>query len=388
MNQFLYNIPTKIAFGKNQIQMLPEFVKEYGTKALLIYGGGSIKKIGLYDEAISLLKENDISYVELANVEPNPQANTVRKGVTLCKEEGIQVLVPIGGGSTIDCAKAIAVGAFYDGDPWDIVKNNELIEDALPIVSVLTVAATGSEMDASSVISNEELGDKAEIYSELVYPKASILDPTYTYTVPPYHTAAGVADIMSHIFEYYFNGDNILRIQRDMMTSILKVCVKYGPLAVRNPEHEEARANLMWAASWAINGFVACGTLSSWPCHAIEYQLTNHYQTTHGHGMAIIEVAWMQHILNEKTLPIFLQYGKEVFGICGDDFDTARKIIDETKKLYEQMGLSMTLQSIGATNKSDIKVMAKQAVEEFGLSDAGSLSLTIEDVEQIYESCF
>lgn len=388
MESFVYNIPTKIAFGKKQIQMLPELIKEYGNKILLLYGGGSIKKIGLYDEAIRLLKDNDIKYTELAGVEPNPQANTVRRGVKICKAEGIEVLVPIGGGSTIDCAKAIAVGAYYDGDPWDIVKNNKLITKALPIVSVLTVAATGSEMDASAVISNDEVGDKAEIYSELVYPKASILDPTYTYSVPAYHTAAGVADIMSHVFEYYFNQDKVLDIQRGMMNNVLKVCAKYGPIAVEQPDNEEARANLMWAASWAINGFIAGGTMSSWPCHAIEYQLTNHYKTTHGHGMAIIEIAWMKHILNEKTLPAFLEYGKEVFGVWGEGLDTAGDIIEKTKQLYERMGLSMTLRSIGATDKNDIPVMAKQAVEEFGLDYGGSLSLTIKDVEQIYESCF
>lgn len=388
MDNFLYHIPTKVAFGKGQIQMLPELVKEYGERVLLVYGGGSIKKIGIYEDAISLFEENGIKYYELSGVEPNPQADTVRKGVKLCKENGIDVLVPIGGGSTIDCAKAISVGAFYDGDPWELVKNNDLITNALPIVSVLTVAATGSEMDASSVISNDAIGDKAEINSPLIYPKASILDPTYTFSVPSYHTAAGVADIMSHIFEYYFNGDKVLEIQRGMMNSVLKVCVKYGPIAVREPDNEEARANLMWAASWAINGFIADGTLSSWPCHAMEYQLTNHYKTTHGHGMAIIEIAWMKHILNEATLPAFLEYGKEVFGITGDDMETAMQVIHQTAELYEQMGLTLTIRSIGAREKSDIPVMAKQAVEEFGLADAGSLSLTIKDVEQIYKSCF
>ncbi len=266
MDSFIYSIPTKIAFGKGQIKMLPEFVKQYGKKVLLIYGGGSIKKTGIYDTAINLFKENDITCTELAGVEPNPQIATVRCGIELCRRDGIEVLVPIGGGSTIDCAKAISVGTFYDGDAWDIVKDNSLITDALPIVSILTVAATGSEMDSSSVISNEEECDKAEINDDILYPKCSILDPTYTYTVPPYQTAAGVADIMSHIFEYYFSGADILDIEKSMMDAILKVCVTYGPIAVKEPENEKARENLMWAASWAINGFIACGNYSSWPC--------------------------------------------------------------------------------------------------------------------------
>ena len=363
MENFIYHIPTQIAFGKGQIQRI-------------------------YDEAIRLMKENNMTYYELSGVEPNPQISTVKKGIEICRKNNIDVLLPIGGGSTIDCAKAIAVGVFFEGDAWDIVKNNDYITKALPIVSVLTVAATGSEMDSSSVISNEELCDKAEINSDLLYPKVSILDPTYTYTVPPYHTAAGVADIMSHIFEYYFNGDTVLDIQRTMMNSILKTCVRYGPIAVKHLDDEKARANLMWAASWAINGFIAGGTVSSWPCHAMEYQLTNQYHVTHGHGMAIIDIAWMEHILNENTLPAFLEYGKEVFGIEGSGLTTAKEIIDKTKEVYESMGLTLTLRSIGAKNKDNLYEMAQQAVEEFGLDSGGSLSLTIEDVKQIYESCF
>lgn len=388
MENFIYHIPTKIAFGKGQIQRLPEFLAEYGSKVLLLYGGGSIKKNGIYDEAVRLMKESGIIYHELSGVEPNPQIATVEKGIKICRENNIEVLLPIGGGSTIDCAKAIAVGVFYEGDAWDIVKNNDYITKALPIVSVLTVAATGSEMDASSVISNEALRDKAEINSELLYPRVSILDPTYTYTVPPYHTAAGVADIMSHIFEYYFNGDTILDIQRAMMNSVLRTCVRYGPVAVEHPDDEAARANLMWAASWAINGFVAGGTFSSWPCHGMEYQLTNQYHVTHGHGMAIMDIAWMKHILNENTLPAFLEYGREVFDIEGTDMDTAGMIIQKTAEFYESIGLTLTLRSIGAQNKDNLNQMAQQAVEEFGLDCGGPLSLTIEDVKQIYEDCF
>lgn len=389
MDSFIYSIPTKIAFGKGQIKMLPEFVKEYGKKVLLIYGGGSIKRTGIYDTAINLFEENGITFTELAGVEPNPQIATVRRGIELCRRDGIEVLVPIGGGSTIDCAKAISVGTFYDGDAWDIVKDNSLITEALPIVSVLTVAATGSEMDSSSVISNDSECDKAEINDDILYPKYSILDPTYTYTVPPYQTAAGVADIMSHIFEYYFSGADILDIEKSMMDAILKVCVTYGPIAVKEPDNEKARENLMWAASWAINGFIACGNNSSWPCHAMEYQLTNKYHVTHGHGMAIIDAAWMKHILGENTYGDFKRYAKEVFQITeGTDHEIGLKAIEMTETVYKDMGLTLTLQSIGATSKDDIPAMAKKAVDEFGLSDAGNMSLTESDVVQIYESCY
>ena len=389
MENFIYSIPTKIAFGKGQIRMLPEFVKQYGNKVLLVYGGGSIKRTGIYDDAVRLFQENGIAFTELSGVEPNPQIATVRRGIELCREHKVEVLVPIGGGSTIDCAKAIAVGVFYNGDAWDIVKNNELITDALPIVSVLTVAATGSEMDSSSVISNDAECDKAEINADILYPKCSILDPSYTFSVPAYQTAAGVADIMSHIFEYYFSGMEIPDIQKDMMDAILKVCVRYGPVAVKQPDHEKARANLMWAASWAINGFIACGNFSSWPCHAMEYQLTNQYHVTHGHGMAIMDAAWMEHIAGEQTYPEFVRYAKAVFGITGGTpQEITKQAIKATRAVYEDMGLTLTLRSIGAEHKEELPVMAKKAVEEFGLDDAGSLSLTISDVTQIYESCY
>ncbi len=389
MNNFEYNIPTKVAFGRNQIEKLPEYVKEYGSKVLLVYGGGSIKKIGIYDKVLSLFAEHGISFLELSGVEPNPQITTVRKGVEICKKNHIDVLVPIGGGSTIDAAKAIAVGAFYDGDVWDIVKDNSLITEALPIVTVLTVAATGSEMDSSSVISNAEQKDKAEINDDILYPRASILDPGYTFSVPAYHTAAGVSDIMSHVFEYYFTGEDVLDIETGMMEAVLKACVEYGPIAVEEPDNERARANLMWAASWAINGFIACGNESSWPAHALEYQLTTHYGLTHGHGMAIIENAWMQHRCNENTLPLFVRYGVNVFGIDESLPNTtiARMAIEKTREVYEKMGLSLTLRSIGAEDESDIPEMAKNAVEEFGL-DEGNLALSVADAEAIYRSCF
>lgn len=389
MEPFLYDIPTKVAFGAGQIRMLPEFVQEFGSKALLLYGGGSIKRTGIYDEATRLLQEQQITWYELPGVEPNPQIATVRKGVELCKEHGIEVLVPIGGGSTIDCAKAIAVGTYYDGDPWDIVKDNSLVQNALPIVSVLTVAATGSEMDSSAVISNSGARDKAEINDARLYPRYSILDPAYTFTVPAYQTAAGTADIMSHIFEYYFSGADVPDIERDMMNAVLRVCVRYGPIAVKEPENERARANLMWAASWAINGFIACGNASSWPCHAMEYQLTNQYNVTHGHGMAIIDLAWMRHILRGGTVLPFVEYAREVFGITGDDpVETARLAIERTREVYESMGLTLTLTSIGAGPEDDLGAMARRAVEEFGLDDAGSMSLSVEDVTQIYQSCY
>ena len=205
MNSFIYTIPTKIYFGKGQLERLPEIVGEFGKKVLIVYGGGSIKKNGILEQAVGLLTKAGMSCEELSGVEPNPRIGSVREGVKICREKGIEVVLPIGGGSSIDCAKVVAAGACYDGDPWDLVLDGKKIEKALPIVSVLTLAATGSEMDTSAVISDMEKGDKLGTKSEWMRPKASVLDPSFTVTVNAWHTAAGTADIMSHIFEAYFS---------------------------------------------------------------------------------------------------------------------------------------------------------------------------------------
>lgn len=270
MENFFYNIPTKVSFGKGAIDDLPGYISEYGDSVLLVYGGGSIKRTGLYDRIIKLLDCSHISHIELSGVEPNPRLTTVKKGVKLCAENDVKVILPVGGGSTIDCSKAIAAGACYDGDPWELVGNSEKIKKAVPIIAVATMAATGSEMDPFAVITNEETKQKKDIASDLLYPAYAILDPEYTFSVPAYQTAAGVADIMNHIFEVYFadNGDTYM--QDRMMEALLKTLIKYGPVAVSEPDNYDARANILWASEWAINGFIACGKDGPWPAHSIE----------------------------------------------------------------------------------------------------------------------
>ena len=244
MNNFTYTIPTKIHFGKNRLGKLAE-LKESGTKVLLVYGGGSIKKSGLYDAAVSVLKENGLEITELSGVEPNPRIESVRRGVSLCKENSIDMVLAIGGGSTIDCAKIVAAGAKYDGDPWDLVLRGSLIKEALPIYSVLTLSATGSEMDCFAVISDLEKNEKWGTGAEALKPKMSIMDPQYTYTVSKKQTSAGTADIMSHTFENYFTNVKGAGLQGHMCEAVLKTCIKYAPIALENPEDYDARANLM-----------------------------------------------------------------------------------------------------------------------------------------------
>lgn len=365
MQNFTYSIPTRVHFGKGQISHLGEEISKYGKKVLLVYGGGSVKRTGVYDAVIKEIEKAGLSYAELSGVEPNPRITTVAKGVTISRQEGVDVILPVGGGSTIDCAKAIAAGALYDGDPWDLVEDSSLIRGALPIIAVLTIAATGSEMDEFAVISNMELNEKKGIASEFVKPMVAIMDPEYTFSVPPYHTAAGTADIMSHLFELYFKDvEGGAFFQKRLIEGILKTCIKYGPIAFREPENYEARSNLMWASSWAINGFLKSGFAGAWSCHPMEHQLSAYYDVTHGVGLAILTPHWMRHILSEKTVHLFREYGVNVWGISPDkdDLEIANEAIDKTKALFDEMEIPDTLRAIGIEDKKNYEAMAKKAV--------------------------
>lgn len=388
MQNFLYSIPTKVAFGRGELSRLPDFVKEFGKRVLIVYGGGSVKKSGLLDKAEKLLKDNGLEFFELSGVEPNPRVTSVNKGAAVCKEKGIDVILPIGGGSTIDCAKAISAAAFYDGDAWDLVLDGSLIKKALPIISVLTLSATGSEMDVHSVISNDETNDKIGMASPLFFPKYSILDPELTFSVPKYQTASGTADIMSHIFEVYFNGVSETYMQDRIMEGLLKTCVHFGKIACEQPDNYEARANLMWASSWAINGFISCGKKSPWPVHAMEHQLSAYYNITHGHGLAILTPVWMEYILNDSTVEYFVNYGVNVFGIDGskDKYAIAHEAIEKTAEVFKSMGLGLKMADVGITEKDKLEVMAQKAAAD-GL-DRCSVPLTKEAVMEIYEKCF
>lgn len=388
MENFFYSIPTKVYFGTDALDNLAECVLQYGNRVLIVYGGGSIKRSGLYDKVLDIFKANEIEAVELPGVEPNPRLSTVIKGVDLCRREYVDVVIPMGGGSTIDCAKAIAAGVKYEGNPWDLVEDGDKIQEALPIIAIPTAAATGSEMDPYAVITNEELKLKRDLASDALYPAYALMNPEYTYTVPAYQTAAGTADIFSHILEVYFNNTEDTYMQDRVMEALMKTCVKYGPVACKEPTNYDARANLMWTSEWAINGFIACGRPGPWPAHSIEHQLSAQYDVTHGHGLAIIIPALMKYILNEKSLKRFVSYGINVFGIDAEleKFEIAKRAIEETAKFFENMGLSLTLQSIGITEQAKFKEMAEIAASE-GLEEC-LVPLNAEDVELIYKNCF
>lgn len=388
MYNFVFQNTTKIYFGENQLEHLGEEVRQYGTRVLLTYGGGSIKKIGLYDKVMEELKKVGLTVFELSGIEPNPRHTTVNKGAELCKKEQIDVLLAVGGGSTIDCTKVIAAATYYDGDSWDLVVQKAPVTKALPLLSVLTLSATGSEMDSGGVISNIETNEKYGLLHPLLQPKVSFLDPTNTYSVSTFQTACGSADILSHIFDcFYFTTFEKLDMIDRVMEDVIKTVVKYAPIAVKEPENYVARANLMWASSWALNGFLGTGAFQAATCHAMEHELSAFYDITHGLGLAILTPRWMKYILDESTAQQFQKFGVNVFGIDASlsDMEGAKRAIACLSDfLFKDLGLSSTLTEIGIDD-ANFKIMAKKACGGDVLH--GFKPLTQEDVENIFKMC-
>lgn len=388
MNSFVYDIPVKVYFGKNQLQHLGEELSRYGKRALLTYGGGSIKKTGLYDTIMAEIRRAGLEVFELSGIEPNPRIDSVRRGAQICKDEQINVLLAVGGGSTLDATKFMAAGACVDHDPWDFLNDEWApIEKALPVVTVLTLAATGSEMDAGGVISNPDTQDKIGRLAPPMLPKVSFLDPTCTYTVSPYQTACGAADMMSHIIEVYFNMNQDLYMLDCFMEGMMKTIVKYTPVAMREPENYEARANLMWTSSWAINGFVNGGKQQAWSCHPMEHELSAIYNITHGLGLAILTPRWMEYCLDETTVAKYVQFGVNVFGIDSgqEPMSIARQSIERLSEfLFDTLGLKRTFTEVGI-RVEDFPVMARKACADGVLP--GFKPLGQRDIETIFEMC-
>ena len=385
MENFNFKAYTEILFGKGQIYKLPEVMNRYGKNVLLAYGGGSIKKNGIYDNVKKLL--NDYNIIELDKIEPNPKIETVRRGVNLCKENNIDVILAVGGGSTIDCAKVVAAGAFYDKDPWDLVTNPEKIDKVLPIVTILTLAATGSEMNGNAVISKMDTNEKLGTSSVNMKPQVSILDPEYLYTLPSIQTAAGTADIMSHVFESYFKKTEGAFVQDKFSEGLLETCIKYCPIALKDPTNYEARANLMWASSMALNGLCGSGKPGAWTCHPIEHELSAFYDITHGVGLAIVTPRWMRYILSENTVDKFVDYAINVWKLENKDdkFALANEAIDLTEKFFKDCGIPMTLKEVNI-DETHFDEMAKGAVEHGSLAYA-YVPLNETDVKKILEMC-
>ncbi len=343
-------LPTHLVFGKGRVSELGNLIKGYGKKVLLTYGGGSVKRIGLYDTVKKILTDAGCEIFELSGIAPNPKIESVRAGVEICKKEGIEFIVSIGGGSTLDCSKAISCGAFYDGDPWDLVIHNDRIGRHLPIFDVITLAATGSEYDGGGVITNEETKEKLSVGG--CYLVASILDPEYTFTVPANQTAAGISDILSHTFEQYIVAEGSM-ISDGFCESMLKTVMHFGPIALKDPTNFEARGEVLAASSFGCCGLLGLGrTPSPWPCHGIEHEVSAWYDITHGVGLAIITPHWMAYSLKANpsvVAPRLAQYGVNVLGLNPADGveANAKKAIEKTAEFFRSIGITQTLKDFG-----------------------------------------
>lgn len=389
MENFVFHVPTKIIFGRNDLASLGGEVRKFGgTKVLLVYGKSSIKKMGLYDKVVKALNQAGLPFEELSGVQANPRISKAREGVSLCHEKGCDFLLAVGGGSTIDCAKLIAAAYYVDEDPWEIVLKKVKVEKALPIGTILTLSATGSEMDKASVITNEETMEKLGWAAKAVLPKFSYLNPENTFTVSARQTAAGTADIMSHIMENYFSVDDSAFVQDSISEGLLRTCLKYGKLAVNEPENYEARANLMWAGSWAINGLVEEGKTQQWSVHPIEHELSAQYDITHGVGLAIITPRWLKYVLNHQTVMKISRFGQVVFGIDSKDpFETSVRAIDLLYRYFErELHLPMTLKELGIDD-SLLEKMAEDTISHHHGPIQGFQPLSAFDVMEILRAC-
>lgn len=386
MLDFIHNIQTKVYFGKDVISHLDESLRPFGTRVLLTYGGGSVKRSGLYDKVMTILKDGGFTVTELGGIDPNPRIESVREGVRLCKENDIDVILAVGGGSTIDCSKAIATGVYYEGDLWEMCATKHGVLKALPLVDILTLSATGSEFDAAAVISNMETNEK--LGSTYTYPNVSLCDPQNTFTVPKSQTAAGTADIMSHIFEGYFSQTNDSDLFDGIAETVLKSCIKNLPIALAEPDNYAARANLMANSSMACSGIPEYGKKKTgWPCHAMEHELSAYYDITHVVGLAILTPRWMRYILKKDPSCVwrFAQFARNVWGMEGDDeMALANAAIDRTEEFFKESGLPMNLTELGIDD-THFEAMAAHA-NASGRFALGFVPLTNEDIVEIFKA--
>lgn len=385
MQDFRFHNTTDIRFGTDVIDAgLHDAITQFGRNVLLVYGGQSIKKSGLYARVKSLLA--DLNITELAGVEPNPKIDSVRAGQQPAKENNVDVILAVGGGSVIDASKVIGSAYYYDGDPWDLVLDSSLRMDIkqLPLVDILTLAATGTEMNFGSVISNPDTNQKLGTGGPNS-PAVSFLDPTLTYTVSAWQTAAGSMDIFSHLTEQYFDAEPDNDASKGMIEGLMRSVIKWVPVALAKPDNYAARANLMWTATMALNGIVRLGGKNSWTAHPMEHELSAYYDITHGVGLGILTPRWMQYILNEQTVSLFARFGRNVWQIVGDDdMAVAQAAIVATYDWISSLNFPMTLPGVKINDETNFDVMAQSAVKVGHLNESAYVTLDVDDVKNIY----
>ncbi|MBA4602317.1 iron-containing alcohol dehydrogenase [Thermoactinomyces mirandus] len=384
MHTFTFHNPTKLIFGKGTISALKDEVPRFGKKVLLVYGGGSIKRNGIYDKTMKILNELGAEVLELSGVEPNPRLLTVHKGVELCKQENVEFLLAVGGGSVIDATKAIAAGARFDGDVWEIITKKETPKDALPFGTVLTLAATGSEMNPTSVITNWDTREKLGWGHPLVFPKFSILDPVHTFTVPRDQTVNGIVDIMAHSLEHYFSPAPNVPYNERMVEGLLLTVMETAPKLLQDLQNYEARETILFCGTMALNGVVNMGMAGDWATHGIEHAVSAMYDIPHGGGLAILFPNWIRYNL-DVTTPKMKQLAIRVFGVSPEgksDREIAEEGIDRLREFWNSLGAPSRLADYGIDD-SKLDLMAEIAVSARSLGNIKKLDK--EDVYEIYK---
>ncbi len=364
LNFELYN-PVRLYFGKNSLNNLSVELTKYGRNILLVTGSSSIKKSGLYGKIVSILKQNKKNIFELNEIQSNPDITKVYEGIKISKKNKIDFILGAGGGSVIDTVKTIAAGAITDKDVWDFFLKKANFIEALPFGAIMTLAASGSEMNASAVISNRQTSDKLAIWNPAIYPKFSILDPEYTFSVPLKHTAYGCIDIISHVFEQYFTKTASSPLQDRFCEAIIKTVIENTYKIMEKPDDYDTRANIMICGTMALNGPVSAGRESDWATHAIEHELSALYDIPHGAGLSILHPNWMIYVMNER-IEIFKQYATRVWGLnsgteCMTDENLAMEGIKKTKEFFKNIGAPVTLKEAGIDDKH-LVLMAEKAV--------------------------
>ena len=384
MDNFNFYSPTEFVFGKGRADEAGKYVKKYGgTKVLIHYGGGSAVRSGLIDTVKKSLDEAGIPHCELGGVKPNPRDTLVYKGIELCRKEGVDFILAVGGGSVIDSSKAIALGVPYDGDFWDFY-SGKTPEKALPVGTVLTIAAAGSEGSGNSIITKEDGLLKRGARNDILRPRFSIMDPALTQTLPAYQTACGATDIMAHVFERYFTNTSEVEITDRLCEAVLLTMIKEAPRVIADPDNYDARANIMWAGMIAHNNICGVGRQQDWNSHGLEHELSGLYDVAHGAGLAVIMPAWMEYV-HDHNIMRFCQMATRVFG-CRMNFEdpeaTALEGIHRFRSFLHSIGMPINFEELGAKEEDIPKL-----VEKLGIGSgtrAGFMELTAEDVTRIY----
>ena len=389
MLNFDFYSPARIVFGRESEERIGELLKPHAQKVLLHYGGGSIKRSGLYDTVTASLKKSGVAFVELGGVVPNPRLSLVHEGIALCKKENVDLILAVGGGSAIDSAKAIAMGVYYDGDVWEIYEEGKEIEKALPVATILTIPAAGSEASGDTVITNEAKQLKYGYGSPRLRPLLSIMNPELFFTLPKNQIANGVADMMSHVFERYFTNTTHTDLTDGLCETVLRTIMKNAPLVLANPQNYDAWCEVGFGGTVAHNGLVGMGRAQDWACHGMEHELSAIYDVAHGAGLAVLTPAWMQYV-HRDNVNMFVQFSVNVMGVNGSYRDPDAIIqegIARLKEFFRKMGLPGTLGELGI-DELKLELMAKKATgEAFGEEEpiGGLKKLYWQDVLEIYK---